>query len=70
MANPAAVQPQLPASLKVLPRLRVKPVVESDLSSPADDPLPVQIVNSELPYTVQEILDVHHRGRDYQYLVD
>lgn len=73
MINAAAVRLRLPASMRVHPTFhisRVKPVVESDLSPPVEDPPPVQIVDGAPAYTVREILDVRRRGRGFQYLVD
>lgn len=46
IVNQAAVWLKLPAAMKVHPTFhvsRVTPVVESDLSPPADDPPPVQL---------------------------
>lgn len=73
MVNPTAVRLRLPASMRVHPTFhvsRVRPVVESDLSPPAEDPPPVRIVDGAPAYTVRSILDVRRKGRGYQYLVD
>lgn len=71
--NPVAVQLRLPSTMKVHPTFytsRVRPVVNSDLSPPTDDPPPAQIVEGAPAYTVRKILDVRRRGQGYQYLVD
>lgn len=73
MVNPVAVRLRLPLSMKVHSTFhvpRVRPVVDSDLSPPADDPPPVRIVDVAPVYTVREILKVHRRGQGYQYLMD
>lgn len=63
MVNVAAVCLKLPASMRVHPTFhvsRAKPVDESEPSPAAD----------HRRHTVQQILDIHRRGRSWQYLVE
>uniref|UniRef100_A0A8C6KS06 Chromo domain-containing protein n=1 Tax=Nothobranchius furzeri TaxID=105023 RepID=A0A8C6KS06_NOTFU len=74
--NPVSFWLRLPATLCVHPTFhisRLKPYVESSLlppPAPAPAPLPARFLNGEPIYTAQRILDAHHRGRGWQYLVD
>ena len=73
LVNPCAVRLRLPPSLRVHPTFHVsliKPVSTSPLSPPTPDPPPPRIIDNHPAYTVRRLLDVRHRGRGYQYLVD
>lgn len=73
MINPMTVRLKLPPTIKVHPTFyvsRVRPVVESDLSPPTNDPPPVQMVEGAQVYTVWRIMGVCRRGRGCQYLMD
>lgn len=68
MVNSVAACLRLPASLRVHPTFhvsQVKPNRESILSSAAEEPPRVRFINGQPAYTVQRILDVHCRGRDW-----
>lgn len=71
--NPAAVRLKLPLPLKNRLTFHVsllKPVSFSPLSPPTQPPSPTWVIDNHYAYTVQHLLDVHHRGRTFQYLVD
>lgn len=71
--NPCAVKLRLPDSMKVHPSFHVsllKPVCTSELCPPAVAPPSPRLIDGHPAYTVAQILDVHPRGRGFQYLVD
>lgn len=71
--NPSAVRLCLLRSLNVHPVFHVsllKPVVNSPQQSSTPPPPSPCLIDGHPAYTVDRILDVHRRGRGYQYLVD
>ena len=71
--NPCAVRLRLPPSLRVHPTFHVshiKPVSTSPLSPTVPPPPPPRVKDNHPAWTVHLFLDVQHRGRGHQYLVD
>ncbi|XP_061760153.1 uncharacterized protein LOC133554902 [Nerophis ophidion] len=72
--NPAAVQLDLPHSMRSHPVFhvsQVKPVVNSPLSAPTPAPPPPRVLeDGDQVWTVKEILKVRRQGRGWVYLVD
>lgn len=51
--------------------LQIKPVIQSHLCPPIDlPPTPTCLIDNHHVFPVCGILDVHRRGRGFQYLVD
>ncbi|KAL2089225.1 hypothetical protein ACEWY4_016124 [Coilia grayii] len=72
--SPVVVRLKLPLSLRrIHPTFhvsRIKPVRRSSLSAPVETPPPPRVIDGAPAFTVWKLLDVRHRGRGFQFLVD
>ena len=71
--NDSSVRLRLPDSLRIHPAFHVsliKPVATSELSPPAEPPLPPLLVDGHPAFVVSKVLDVRPKGRGFQFLVD